>query len=138
MNSKILLIEDDENLGFLIQENLEMNGFHVLRCRDGEEGYNAYFEKNFDLCLIDIMLPKKDGFTLAREIRQSNSEIPIVFLTAKSLKEDKIIGFKIGGDDYITKPFSSEELILRIQAILRRTGKSNNKKIETGIPNWTI
>jgi len=118
---KILLIEDDPNLGFILNENLELQGFKVKFCADGEEGLAAYHRDQFDLCLIDVMLPKKDGFALAREIRKMNRDIPIIFLTAKSLKDDRIEGFKIGGDDYITKPFSMEELVLRIQAVLKRT-----------------
>jgi DNA-binding response OmpR family regulator len=118
---KILLIEDDPNLGFILNENLELQGFKVQLCSDGEEGLAAYHRDQFDMCLIDVMLPKKDGFTLAREIRKTNQDIPIIFLTAKSLKDDRIEGFKIGGDDYITKPFSMEELVLRIQAVLKRT-----------------
>lgn len=118
---KILLVEDDLNLGFLIQENLEMQGFEVKLCRDGEAGLVVYQEENFDLCLLDVMLPKKDGFALATEIREHSQQIPIIFLTAKSLKEDRIEGFKLGGDDYITKPFSLEELVLRIHAVLKRS-----------------
>ncbi len=118
---RILLIEDDVNLGYVLQENLELRDFEVTRCGDGEEGKTAFLQKNFDVCLIDIMLPNKDGFALAREIRAIDQQIPIIFLTAKSLKEDRIEGFKIGGDDYVTKPFSMEELILRIQAILKRS-----------------
>jgi len=118
---KILLVEDDPNLGFLIQENLEMQGYAVKLCRDGEAGLSAYQEESFDLCLLDVMLPKKDGFVLATEIRGHSQRIPIIFLTAKSLKEDRIEGFKLGGDDYITKPFSLEELVLRIQAVLKRS-----------------
>jgi DNA-binding response OmpR family regulator len=118
---KILLVEDDPNLGFLIQENLEMQGFEVRLCRDGEAGLAAYQEESFDLCLLDVMLPKKDGFVLATEIREHSQRIPIIFLTAKSLKEDRIEGFKLGGDDYMTKPFSLEELVLRIQAVLKRS-----------------
>jgi DNA-binding response OmpR family regulator len=124
---KILLIEDDPNLGFILNENLELQGFKVKLCADGEEGLAAYHRDQFDLCLIDVMLPKKDGFTLAREIRKTNRDIPIIFLTAKSLKDDRIEGFKIGGDDYITKPFSMEELVLRIQAVLKRTKPAEHK-----------
>jgi DNA-binding response OmpR family regulator len=124
----ILLIEDDPNLGFILQENLELHGYSVERCTDGEEGLHAHLRKQFDLCLIDVMLPKKDGFTLAREIRKTDQDLPIIFLTAKSLKEDRIEGFKIGGDDYITKPFSMEELLLRIQAVLRRSKPSSSEK----------
>jgi DNA-binding response OmpR family regulator len=125
---KILLIEDDPNLGFILNENLELQGFEVKLCADGEEALAAYHRGQFDLCLIDVMLPKKDGFTLAREIRKTNQDIPIIFLTAKSLKDDRIEGFKIGGDDYITKPFSMEELVLRIQAVLKRTKPAAEQK----------
>lgn len=121
MSPKILLIEDDPNLGFILQENLELQGYLVERCADGEAGLQAFLKQAFDLCLLDVMLPKKDGFTLARELRKTSYDVPIIFLTAKSLKEDCIEGFKLGGDDYITKPFSMEELVLRIQAVLRRS-----------------
>ena len=117
---KILLLEDDPNLGFLLQENLELQGFAVRRCVNGVEGSAAYRAEKFDLCLVDIMMPQKDGFTFAAELRERDQNIPIIFLTAKSLREDKIAGFKIGCDDYITKPFSLEELVLRIQAVLKR------------------
>ena len=130
IQQQILLIEDDPNLGYILQENLELKGYQVQRCMDGEAGLDAYLRGKFDLCLIDVMLPKKDGFTLARDIRKSNQEIPIIFLTAKSLKEDRIEGFKVGGDDYIVKPFSMEELVLRIQAVLKRTMKSPTKSTE--------
>lgn len=124
--TKILIIEDDPNLGYILQESLELQGFVVVRCEDGEAGHSVFLKEKFDLCLIDVMLPKKDGFTLAREIRDFDHDIPIIFLTAKSLKMDRIEGFKIGGDDYITKPFSMEELILRIQAVLRRSKNSQS------------
>ena len=122
--SKILLAEDDESLGFLLCDNLEMNGFEVELCQDGLAGLLAFKKGNFDLCVLDVMMPKMDGFTLAKEIRTKDQETPIIFLTAKGLKEDRIKGFKVGGDDYLTKPFSIEEFILRINAILRRTQKS--------------
>ena len=124
--AKILVIEDDPNVGYILQESLELQGFEVVRCEDGEAGHSAFVKEKFDLCLIDVMLPKKDGFTLATEIREIDHDIPIIFLTAKSLKEDRIEGFKIGGDDYITKPFSMEELILRIQAVLKRSKNSQS------------
>ncbi len=130
---KILLVEDDPNLGYILQENLELQGFAVNLCSDGEEGKTAFFQDSFDLCLIDVMLPKKDGFTLAREIRKINQAIPVIFLTAKSLKEDRIEGFKIGGDDYITKPFSMEELVLRIQAVLKRSKGFEKSVVENNI-----
>jgi len=121
MSRKVLLVEDDPNLGLITAEHLQMNGFDVTRCVDGIEGLKAFGAASFDLCLIDVMMPRKDGFTLAAEIRQLNSTVPLIFLTARSLKDDKIKGFKTGCDDYITKPFSVEELLLRIQAVLRRT-----------------
>ncbi|NOX64952.1 MAG: response regulator transcription factor [Chlorobi bacterium] len=118
--AKILLVEDDPNLGGLIREFLIVKGYDVDLASDGEEGLKKYINWKYDICLLDIMLPKMDGFTLAREIRSADKMIPIIFLTAKSQQEDKIEGFKIGGDDYITKPFSMEELLYRIDAILRR------------------
>lgn len=120
---KILLVEDDPNLGQILNEYLSVKGYQTKLCRDGEEGLFAFKQEAFDLCLFDVMLPKKDGFSMAKEIRKTDSVTPIIFLTAKSMKEDTIEGFKLGGDDYITKPFSMEELLLRIQAILRRTAE---------------
>ena len=118
---KILLVEDDINLGYLLLEYLESNNFTVNLFRDGEGGLIAFKNKHFDFCVLDIMLPSMDGMTLAARIKEININIPIIFLTAKSLKEDKIKGFKIGVDDYITKPFDEEELLLRIKAILKRS-----------------
>lgn len=122
----ILLLEDDTNLGFVLKEHLELNNFAVTHCSNGVEGLAAYHNNRFVLALVDIMMPKKDGFTFAREIRAHDQATPIIFLTAKSLKEDKIEGFKIGCDDYITKPFSMEELLLRIQAVLKRSAAPND------------
>lgn len=119
--ANILLVEDDQNLGFVIQDTLKRMGYAVHLCRDGKEGLRQFNEHAYDLCVLDVMLPHKDGFSLAEDIRLTNAEIPIVFLTAKSQTEDRIAGFKAGGDDYLTKPFSHEELALRIEAILRRT-----------------
>jgi DNA-binding response OmpR family regulator len=119
--TKILLVEDDPNLGFIVQEHLQLNGYAVTLCLNGKEGFETFDKDKFDLCLVDVMMPKMDGFAFAREVRRKNTEIPVIFLTAKSLKEDRIEGFKIGCDDYITKPFSVEELLLRIQAVLRRS-----------------
>ena len=125
---RILLCEDDENLGTLLREYLQAKGFDTELCQDGELGFRAFMKNKYDICVLDVMMPKKDGFTLAREIRQLNAEIPIIFLTAKTLKGDILNGFKIGADDYITKPFSMEELVFRIEAILRRVnGKKNNE-----------
>lgn len=123
LKAKILLVEDDESLGFLLKDNLEMAGYEVHLLANGEAGSHAFSNQSFDLCILDVMLPKKDGFQLAADIRKVDVDVPIIFLTAKSLKEDRIKGFKIGGDDYITKPFSIEEFLLRIEAILKRTLK---------------
>lgn len=117
---RILLVEDDPNLSLVLQDYLEMLGYDIVLCKDGEEGIKAFKRKGFELCIFDVMMPKKDGFSLAEEVRLLDQKIPIIFLTAKSLKEDKIKGFQVGCDDYITKPFSTEELSLRIQAILKR------------------
>ena len=108
---KILLCEDDENLGMLLREYLLTKGFDTTLCPDGEAGFKEFSKNKFDIAVLDVMMPKKDGFTLAQEIRQQNVDMPIVFLTAKTLKEDILEGFKIGADDYITKPFSMEELL---------------------------
>jgi len=125
---KILLLEDDRNLGMLIKEHLEMQGYLVTLKVNGEEGLSAYRDDHFDMCLVDVMMPKMDGFSFARDVRRVDQAIPLIFLTAKSLKEDKIEGFKIGCDDYLTKPFSMEELLLRIQAVLKRSFGSQNKE----------
>lgn len=123
---KILLCEDDENLGMLLSEYLQVKGYAVKLLPDGEAGYQAFTSDTYDLCLLDVMMPKKDGFTLAQEIRKLNNSVPIIFLTAKTLKEDVLAGFHIGADDYITKPFSMEELLLRIEVILRRISNRRN------------
>jgi DNA-binding response OmpR family regulator len=120
---KILLAEDDENLGTLLREYLIVKGFEADWFINGEKAYKSFIKTRYDLCILDVMMPVKDGYTLAREIRQTNAEIPIIFLTAKSLKEDIIEGFKAGADDYISKPFSMEELIFRVEAVIRRTRK---------------
>ncbi|MFC2086598.1 response regulator transcription factor [Bacteroidota bacterium] len=119
----ILLVEDDENLGNLLKNYLVAKDFNVHLYADGEKGFKAFIDNPFDVCILDIMMPIKDGFTLAKEIRAINSDIPVLFLTAKSLKEDILEGFKIGADDYITKPFNMEELLARIEAVLRRSKK---------------
>jgi DNA-binding response OmpR family regulator len=123
MNSEkpnILLVEDDLNLGYLLSEFLESAGYRVKLCRDGERGIKAFHEEQFDLCLLDVMLPLRDGFTVATQIRAINKTVPIIFLTARSLKEDKLKGFGLGADDYISKPFEEDELLARVQAVLRR------------------
>jgi DNA-binding response OmpR family regulator len=112
---KILLVEDDFNLGFVIQDQLKSEGYDVKLCSDGVDGLKKFNEELFHMCILDVMMPKKDGFTLAKDIRKINVDIPILFLTAKNQTEDKIEGFKSGGDDYLTKPFSTEEFLLRIK-----------------------
>lgn len=124
--ANILLVEDDTNLGFVVKDNLRLKKFNVSLYTDGQTALKAFLNNKFDLCILDIMLPKKDGFQLASEIREINKTTPIIFLTAKSMTEDKIKGFKLGGDDYITKPFDFEELHLRIEAILKRTLDENS------------
>lgn len=127
---KLLIVEDDDNLGQILKEYLELKGFEADLKRDGEEGLIAFKQNSYDCCLLDIMMPKKDGFSLGRDIRAIDKNIPFIFLTAKSLQEDKLKGLKIGADDYITKPFSMEELILRLNAILKRTGKGDHKQTQ--------
>src|SRR5690554_1703189 len=119
--AELLVVEDDPNLGDILQEYLTMKGYDTTLCRDGEEGWSKFKKGRYDLCILDIMMPKKDGFTLGKEIKKIEEDLPIIYLTAKNLKDDVIEGLKIGADDYITKPFSMEELLLRIAAILKRT-----------------
>ncbi|MDD5569522.1 MAG: response regulator transcription factor [Bacteroidales bacterium] len=132
-NHKILLAEDDTNLGNLLKEYLDAKGFKTTLCVNGDEAFVKYKKEPFDLCLLDIMMPIKDGFTLAKEIRRTDKRIPIIFLTAKSMKQDAIEGFHIGADDYITKPFSMEELLLRIQAVLKRSFPFEEKVVSKNI-----
>lgn len=141
----ILLVEDDESMGFLLKDSLENYNYSVVHYADGESALNNFNAQEFDLCLLDVMMPKMDGFSLATEIRKQQAEIPIVFLTAKTMKEDRIKGFKVGADDYVTKPFSVEELDLRIQAILRRGNtilptedKINFSKCVLDVKNLTL
>lgn len=124
---KILLVEDDPNLGLLLQDYLQLKGkFDVVLSTDGEEGLKAFSKQSFDLCILDVMMPKKDGFTLGKEIRKINQEVPIIFATAKAMMEDKASAYDLGGDDYITKPFRIEELLLRINALLKRVATKEN------------
>ena len=125
---KVLLVEDDPNLSLVLADYLDMLGYEITTCFNGEEGLVAFVKGKFDLCIFDVMMPKKDGFTLAEDIRETDKNVPIIFLTAKSFKEDRIKGFQSGCDDYITKPFSTEELNYRIQAILRRTSAPRQEK----------
>ncbi|MEM8894303.1 MAG: response regulator, partial [Bacteroidota bacterium] len=124
----ILVVEDDPNLGQILQEYLHLKGYETTLAVDGEVGLKEYQTGQYDFCILDVMMPKKDGFTLAKEIRQQDTEIPIIFLTAKSMKEDTITGLKVGADDYLTKPFSMEELLLRIKAIMRRIEDNQENK----------
>ncbi len=136
MKAKILLAEDDTSLGFVIADQLRSEGYQVTLCSNGVEAYQRFNEDKFNICILDVMMPKKDGFTLADDIRKLNSEIPIIFLTAKSMMEDKAKGFDVGGDDYLTKPFSFEELHMRIKALLKRVnivvGDVEEKEIKLG------
>lgn len=124
---KILLAEDDANLGLLLKEYLVAKGYNTTLCEDGDKAYDEFLKNPYDICIFDVMMPHRDGFTLAKDIRLINSEIPIIFLTAKSMKEDVLEGSKLGADDYMTKPFSMEELIVRIEAVLRRMGGSKTE-----------
>jgi DNA-binding response OmpR family regulator len=126
---KILLVEDDPNLGQLLQDYLQLKGkFEVVLCTDGEEGLRAFTKQNYDLLILDVMMPKKDGFTLGKDVRKINDHVPIIFATAKGMIEDKTQAFNLGGDDYITKPFRIEELLLRINALLKRTENSEKRE----------
>jgi DNA-binding response OmpR family regulator len=121
VNPSILLVEDEPNLGSVLRDYLGAKGYDTKLCTNGQEGFDTFVSGRFDLCILDIMLPVKDGYTLAKEIRQADARVPIIFLTAKSLPEDRILGFKAGGDDYLTKPFNMEELLMRVKAVLKRT-----------------
>ena len=125
---KILLVEDDQKFGDVLRSYLEMHDYAVTLATDGVQGIEAFKKSPYDLCIFDVMMPKKDGFTLAKEVRERNQEVPIIFLTAKTMKEDVLHGFKLGADDYIPKPFNSEELLYRIQAILKRSTKQPDPK----------
>jgi DNA-binding response OmpR family regulator len=127
-NIKVLLAEDDANLGSILKSYLQAKGYDTDLFEDGDQAYEAFKKKSYDFCILDIMMPLKDGFTLAKEIRKDDKDIPILFLTAKSLQEDIIEGFKIGADDYLTKPFSMEELLMRMEAVLRRSKQGRKKK----------
>jgi two-component system, OmpR family, response regulator len=135
---KILLVEDDPNLSLVLQDYLEMLNYEITLCRNGREGLEIFRHSKFNICILDIMMPVMDGFTLAEEIKKINDNIPIVFLTAKSLKEDRIKGFRLGCDDYIAKPFSTEELSLRIQAILKRCMAQPAKEVKEEPPIYQL
>jgi two-component system, OmpR family, response regulator len=119
-STKVLLAEDDQNLGIILKSYLEAKGFPTVLCVNGKEAWEAFNHQSFDFCIVDVMMPLKDGFSLTEDIRKVNKQIPILFLTAKSMQQDILKGFSVGGDDYLTKPFSMDELLARIQAILRR------------------
>lgn len=130
VKTKILLVEDDPTLGFVIKDNLEESGYEVVYCHDGETAWQQFMRQNVDLCLLDVMLPRKDGMMLAQQIRKKNDRIPILFMTAKSMDTDRIAGFKAGGDDYITKPFNMEELLLRIEVFIKRTKNMDRNNVQ--------
>lgn len=138
--TKILLAEDDENLGSLLKEYLQAKDYKTHWLTDGEKAFKCFESEKFDICILDIMMPHKDGITLAKEIRLIDPDIPIIFLTAKSMKEDVLEGFSVGADDYMTKPFSMEELLYRIEAILRRThgATSKSKQVEFVIGSYVF
>jgi len=127
----ILFVEDDYNLGFVVQDQLKGEGYTVHFASDGVEGLKKFNEEKIHMCIFDVMMPKKDGLTLAKDVRKVNTDVPILFLTAKNQTEDKIEGFKAGGDDYLTKPFSTEEFLLRVKAILKRVNLVESEEIET-------
>jgi len=137
---RILYVEDDETLGFITAENLERKGYEVVLARDGETALEIFKGTGFDICLLDVMLPKLDGFTLARLIRQDNEEIPLIFISAKTLPEDKIAGLLLGADDYIVKPFNIEELTLKIEVFLKRSQVHNSSQVQVifNIGNCTL
>lgn len=128
-NRKILLVEDDPNFGSILKDYLSLNDFNVTLAKNGMEGFEKFKKDTYDLCILDVMMPYKDGYTLAKEIREKNKEVPIVFLTAKSMKEDVMKGYKVGADDYLNKPFDSEVLLMKIKAIMQR--KSTDTKSES-------
>jgi two-component system OmpR family response regulator len=119
--ARILLVEDDPNFGSVLKNYLELNEYHVVLAQDGYSGYDQFVSGKFDICILDVMMPRKDGFTLAKEIREKDEQIPVIFLTAKTMKEDMLSGFQVGADDYITKPFDSEVLLFKLKAILKRS-----------------
>jgi DNA-binding response OmpR family regulator len=127
-NKKILLVEDDQNFGAILKDYLMLNDFNVTLAKNGMEGFEKFKKDTYDLCILDVMMPYKDGYTLAKEIREKNKEVPIIFLTAKSMKEDVLKGYKVGADDYLNKPFDSEVLLMKIRAIIQR--KSSDTKTD--------
>lgn len=138
---KILLVEDDQNFGAILKDYLMLNDFDVTLAKNGMEGFEKFKKENYDLCILDVMMPYKDGYTLAKEIREKNKEVPIVFLTAKTMKEDVLKGYKVGADDYLNKPFDSEVLLMKIKAIMQRKSaevKPENIKFEFTIGKFHL
>ena len=127
-NKKILLVEDDQNFGIVLREFLTLNDFEVTLAKNGMEGFEKFKKDNFDLCILDVMMPYKDGYTLAKEIREKNKDVPLIFLTAKSMKEDVLKGYKVGADDYLNKPFDSDVLLMKIRAIIQRKAAENKNE----------
>ena len=127
-NKKILLVEDDQNFGVILRDYLSLNDFDVTLAKNGMEGFEKFKRDNFDLCILDVMMPYKDGYTLAKEIREKNKDVPLIFLTAKSMKEDVMKGYKVGADDYLNKPFDSEVLLMKIKAIIQRKASENKNE----------
>jgi len=128
--TKILLVEDDPNFGAVLKNYLELNDYDVKLCPDGFSGFDEFSKGKYDICILDVMMPRKDGFTLAKEIREKDEQIPIIFLTAKTMKDDMLKGFNVGADDYITKPFDSEVLLVKLKAILRRSGDKTSNSLQ--------
>lgn len=140
-NKRILLVEDDPNFGSILKDYLMLNDFDVTLARNGMEGFEKFKKDNYDLCILDVMMPYKDGYTLAKEIREKNKDVPLIFLTAKSMKEDVLKGYKVGADDYLNKPFDSEVLLLKIRAIIARKSvdsKSDANQFEFSIGNFHL
>ena len=138
---KILLVEDDPNFGTVLKDYLSMNNYDVVHAKNGMEGFEKFKKDDYDLCILDVMMPYKDGFTLAKEIREKNKEVPIIFLTAKAMKEDVLKGYKVGADDYLNKPFDSEVLLMKIKAIIQRKasdGVTDSKQFEFTIGGFQL
>ncbi len=141
LNKKILLVEDDQNFGAILKDYLVLNDFDVTLAKNGMEGFEKFKKDTYDLCILDVMMPYKDGYTLAKEIREKNKDVPIIFLTAKSMKEDVLKGYKVGADDYLNKPFDSEVLLMKIKAIIQRKSKdpkNDHVKFEFQIGNFHL
>jgi len=140
-NKKILLVEDDPNFGTVLKDYLAMNGYDVTHAKNGMEGFEKFKKDDFDLCIIDVMMPYKDGFTLVKEIREKDEDVPVIFLTAKAMKEDVLKGYKVGADDYLNKPFDSEVLLMKIKAIIQRKATdsiADSKQFEFEIGNFFL